>query len=547
MEHSTSPVTRVWNLLREEKSDITAIYFFAILGGLIQLSLPVGVQAIIGFVLGGTLSASLTVLITVLVAGVLLSGMMQINQMKIIERIQQKIFVKYAYAFADRIPKLDLKKIDAFYLPELVNRFFDTVPLQKSISKLLLDLPVAMIQILFGLILLSFYHPFFILFGVLLLLLLWLILHVTGGRGLESSLTESRYKYALAGWFEEIARLIKSFKFSSGAGLHLKKADERTIGYLNARTSHFSVLLLQYRTLVVFKVMITAALLIAGVILLLNQQINIGQFVAAEIIILIVINSVEKIIVNLDSVYDVLTAVEKIGKLIDKPLETSGKYEIANSIALSVEAQNMSFGYEAERQIIQNVTFQVSAGEKACITGNDGSGKSTLLKLLTGGYKDFSGSLLINDIPIGNYNLASLRERMGILFSQENVFHGTLWENITMGKPVIDKEHINYLSGLTGLNAFLSSLPLGYDTELDPTGNRLPRNVIQKILLVRALAHKPQLLLMEEPWLGIEEQYRVDIQHMLLQLKDTTVIVAANDENFAARCNQTINLATLIK
>ena len=547
MEHSTSPVTRVWNLLREEKSDITAIYFFAILGGLIQLSLPVGVQAIIGFVLGGTLSASLTVLITVLVAGVLLSGMMQINQMKIIERIQQKIFVKYAYAFADRIPKLDLKKIDAFYLPELVNRFFDTVPLQKSISKLLLDLPVAMIQILFGLILLSFYHPFFILFGVLLLLLLWLILHVTGGRGLESSLTESRYKYALAGWFEEIARLIKSFKFSSGAGLHLKKADERTIGYLNARTSHFSVLLLQYRTLVVFKVMITAALLIAGVILLLNQQINIGQFVAAEIIILIVINSVEKIIVNLDSVYDVLTAVEKIGKLIDKPLETSGKYEIANSIALSVEAQNMSFGYEAERQIIQNLTFQVSAGEKACITGNDGSGKSTLLKLLTGGYKDFSGSLLINDIPIGNYNLASLRERMGILFSQENVFHGTLWENITMGKPVIDKEHINYLSGLTGLNAFLSSLPLGYDTELDPTGNRLPRNVIQKILLVRALAHKPQLLLMEEPWLGIEEQYRVDIQHMLLQLKDTTVIIAANDENFAARCNQTINLATLIK
>jgi ABC-type bacteriocin/lantibiotic exporter with double-glycine peptidase domain len=487
------------------------------------------------------------VLITVLVAGVLLSGMMQINQMKIIERIQQKIFVKYAYAFADRIPKLDLKKIDAFYLPELVNRFFDTVPLQKSISKLLLDLPVAMIQILFGLILLSFYHPFFILFGVLLLLLLWLILHVTGGRGLESSLTESRYKYALAGWFEEIARLIKSFKFSSGAGLHLKKADERTIGYLNARTSHFSVLLLQYRTLVVFKVMITAALLIAGVILLLNQQINIGQFVAAEIIILIVINSVEKIIVNLDSVYDVLTAVEKIGKLIDKPLETSGKYEIANSIALSVEAQNMSFGYEAERQIIQNVTFQVSAGEKACITGNDGSGKSTLLKLLTGGYKDFSGSLLINDIPIGNYNLASLRERMGILFSQENVFHGTLWENITMGKPVIDKEHINYLSGLTGLNAFLSSLPLGYDTELDPTGNRLPRNVIQKILLVRALAHKPQLLLMEEPWLGIEEQYRVDIQHMLLQLKDTTVIIAANDENFAARCNQTINLAILIK
>lgn len=543
MEQSISPVTRIWNLVREEKSDITAIYFFAILSGLIQLSLPVGVQAIIGFVLGGTLSASLAVLITVLVTGVLLAGIMQINQMKIIEKIQQKIFVKYAYAFADRIPKLDLKKIDAFYLPELVNRFFDTISLQKSISKLLLDLPIAMIQILFGLILLSFYHPFFVLFGVLLLLLLWLILYTTGSRGLESSLAESTYKYGLVGWLEEMARLVKSFKFSSDAGLHLKKADEKTIGYINARTTHFTVLLLQYRTLVAFKVMITASLLIAGVVLLLNQQINIGQFVAAEIIILIVINSVEKIIINLDSVYDVLTAVEKIGKLTDKPVETSGSYQIENSIALGVEAQNLYFGYEADKLVIKNVSFKITPGEKVCISGNDGSGKSTLLKLLTGVYKDFSGSLLVNNIPIGNYNLLSLRERTGILFPQENIFHGTLWENITMGRPGIDKDHINYLAGKTGLHTFLTTLPLGYDTELDPTGKRLPKNVIQKVLLVRALAHKPKLLILEEPWLGIEEQYRQDIQQLLLGSKDTTVIIAANDEIFAGRCNQSIHLS----
>lgn len=543
MEQSITPVTRIWNLVREEKSDITAIYFFAILNGLIQLSLPVGIQAIIGFVLGGTLSASLAVLITILVTGVLLAGIMQINQMKIIEKIQQKIFVKYAYAFADRIPKLDLKKIDAFYLPELVNRFFDTVSLQKSISKLLLDLPIAMIQILFGLILLSLYHPFFILFGMLLLLLLWLILYTTGSKGFESSLAESTYKYGLAGWFEEMARLVKSFKFSSGAGLHLKKADEKTIGYINARTTHFGILLIQYRTLVAFKVMITAALLIAGVVLLLKQQINIGQFVASEIIIFIIINSVEKIIINLDSVYDVLTAVEKIGKLTDKPVETSGNYKTENSIALGVEARNLHFGYEAGKEVIKNVSFKITPGEKACITGNNGSGKSTLLKLLTGVYKDFSGSLLINNIPIGNYDLASLRERTGILFPEENIFHGTLWENITMGKFGIDQEHINNLLVKTGLHTFLAALPLGYDTELDPTGKRLPKNVIQKILLVRALAHKPKLLLMEEPWLGIEEQYRQDIQQLLLQSKDTTVIIAANDETFARRCNQSIHLA----
>ena len=539
MNHILSPVARIWNLVREERSDITGIYFYAVLNGLIQLSLPVGIQAIIGFILAGTLSASLVLLISLIIAGVLLVGLMQINQMKIIEKIQQKIFVRYAYAFADHIPRLDLKKVDSFYLPELVNRFFDTIALQKSISKLLLDLPAATIQIFFGLILLSFYHPSFILFGVILVLLLWLILYATGNKGLKSSLAESSYKYAVAAWFEELARVVKSFKFSSGSLLHLKKADERTVNYLSARTKHFSILLLQYRTLVAFKVAITAAMLIVGVILLLNQQINIGQFVAAEIIIITVINSIEKIIINLDSVYDVLTSVEKINKLIDKPVEGSGTYISETGKGISIKANDIGFGYD-DNPVLSGISFHIKAGEKVCIAGKDGSGKSTLLKLLTGVYNELAGSLSINDVPIGNYHLPSLRKEMGIFLLQESIFQGTLWENITMGKEV-NKEYLSNLVQQTGLIHFLQALPLGYDTELDPAGKRLPQNVMQKILLVRALVHQPQLLLLEEPWRGIDDPYKTNIRQLLLSL-EATVIVATNDEQFMPHAHQVIHL-----
>ena len=539
MDNVLSPVARIWNLVREERSDITGIYFYAVLNGLIQLSLPVGIQAIIGFILAGTLSASLVLLISLIIAGVLLVGLMQINQMKIIEKIQQKIFVRYAYAFADHIPRLDLKKVDSFYLPELVNRFFDTIALQKSISKLLLDLPAATIQIFFGLILLSFYHPSFILFGVILVLLLWLILYATGNKGLKSSLAESSYKYAVAAWFEELARVVKSFKFSSGSLLHLKKADERTVNYLSARTKHFSILLLQYRTLVAFKVAITAAMLIVGVILLLNQQINIGQFVAAEIIIITVINSIEKIIINLDSVYDVLTSVEKINKLIDKPVEGSGTYISETGKGISIKANNIGFGYD-DSPVLSGISFHIKAGEKVCIAGKDGSGKSTLLKLLTGVYNELAGSLSINDVPIGNYHLPSLRKEMGIFLLQESIFQGTLWENITMGKEV-NKEYLSNLVQQTGLIHFLQALPLGYDTELDPAGKRLPQNVTQKILLVRALVHQPQLLLLEEPWRGIDDPYKTNIRQLLLSL-EATVIVATNDEQFMPHAHQVIHL-----
>lgn len=540
MDFRISPAARIWSLVQQEKKDITAIYFYSVLNGLIQLSLPLGVQAIIGYVLGGTLSASLILLISLMVFGVLLVGILQIGQMKIIEKIQQKIFVRYSFAFADRMPKLDLKKVDNYYLPELVNRFFDTITLQKSISKLLLDLPTAMIQILFGLILLSFYHPAFILFGVILVLTLWLILYSTGSKGLQSSLAESSYKYAVAGWFEEMARVVKSFKFSSGSTLHIRKADEKTGNYLQVRTKHFLILLLQYKTLVAFKVAITAAMLIVGVILLLDQQINIGQFVAAEIIIITVINSVEKIIINLDSVYDVLTAVEKISKLTDKPIEESGTLQLNETGGISIITKSLNFGYDG-RAVIQNLSLEIPAGSKVAITGNEGSGKSTLLKLFTGIYTAFEGSLLINNIPIANYDLQSLRRRTGIFFLYENIFHGTLLENLTMGRET-EQTYLQSLVQKTGLHLFLQSLPRGYDSEIDPTGKRLPTNVIHKILLVRAMVNKPQLLLLEDPWRGMEQQFKTQIQQMLLELKNTTVVVTTNDDAFINNCEQVIRL-----
>lgn len=535
-----SPATRLWNLVREEKSDVTAIYFFAILSGLIQLTLPVGIQAIIGFVLGGTLSASLTLLICLLVLAVLATGIIQVNQMKVIERIRQRIFVRYAVAFADRIPKLDLKNVDGYYLPELVNRFFETVALQKGFAKLLLDLPIAVIQIVFGLLLLSLYHPFFILFGAAILILLWVILRTTGYQGLHTSLAESSFKYGLAGWLEEMARLVKSFKFSSGE-LHLKKADEKTISYLQARTKHFDVLVFQYRILIGFKTLITAGMLVGGVFLLLDQQINIGQFVAAEIIIITIIASIEKIITNLDSVYDVMTAVEKINKLIDKPVESGGSYKLEPAAPMNIQAKGLSFAYN-DKSIIRNLGFDIKHGDKVCVTGEAGAGKSTLLRLLTGVYKDFDGQLLINGLPLANYDLSSLRERMGILFQHENIFHGTLWENLTMGRQHIDKTFLNELCVITGLHSFLASLPLGYDTELDPTGKRLPRNTVQKILLIRSLVHKPSLLILEDPLQGIEEHFQDAIQNLILSANDTTLVVATDDEMFANKCNQIIQL-----
>lgn len=543
MARTMSPLTRILNLVKLERKEIAAVYIYAILNGLIQLSLPLGVQAIVGFVLGSSMRASLIILIVLIVIGVLAVGIMQVNQMKVIEKIQQKIFVRYTFSFANHIPKLDLKQTDNIYLPELVNRFFDIPVLQKSLSKILLDIPTASIQIIFGLILLSFYHPAFILFGIILIILLWAILRYTGSKGLQTSINESSYKYQVAAWLAETARVIKTIKLTRSNNLHLRKTDESVVGYLDARNSHFQILLFQYNVLILFKTVITAAMLIVGTLLLVNQQLNIGQFIAAEIVILLVLNSVEKLIMNLESVYDTLTSIEKIGNLTDKPIEKNGSVQLAKSHkGIKLEMQGVSFSYNDEIDILQNISLLIGSGEKVCVMGKDSAGKSTLLRLLAGAYTDFKGAILLDDLPIGNYDLASIRSQTGVLLSQQDIFHGTLWENISLGNDDISMETVIGYAGKVGLNDFIATLKNGYDTILDPTGKRLPSNVIRKLLLVRALAAAPRLLLLEEPWINAENTYRQQIFQLLRDTNNATVIVVSNDEEFASQCDKVITI-----
>jgi len=534
---------KLLEVLKYEKEEISAIYFYAIISGLVQLSLPMGIQSIIGFVLGGAISTSLILLIVFVIAGVFVAGLLQVNQMKIIEKIQQQLFVRYSFQYAHTIPNLSLKDVDGYYLPELVNRFFDTVSLQKGISKLLLDVPAATIQIIFGLTLLSFYHPVFIFFGMTLLLVLYLILRATGNKGIQTSIEESNYKYKVAGYLEELARVVTTLKFSRGNRLHINRTDEHTAGYLKSRTAHFRILVFQYWTLIGFKVVITSAMLIIGSILLVNQQLNIGQFIAAEIVILMVISSVEKLIINLDKVYDVLTSVEKITKLTEKPVEQTGSIPLDTSEGISVTARNLSFSYQEGRQVLRQVSFEIGAGEKVCLQGSYSSGKSTLLRLLTGVYPITEGSLYINEIPVNSYDISSLRSNSAIMLHLQDIFQGSLRDNICMGDDTVSIAQMEKLASLVGLKPFINSQREGYDTMLHPAGQHLSGRVIRKILLMRALVHRPKLLLLEEPWLGLEEMYRQRIQNYLLQeLPDTTVIVVSNDQEFGRQCDKTIVL-----
>ena len=264
MKEIMSPWKRFVGLLELDKQDIKQIFYYAIFAGLVALTLPLGIQAIINLIQGAQVSTSWIVLVILVTLGVAFHGILQLMQIRILENIQQKIFTRSSFEFTYRFPKIKMSELRNYYPPELANRFFDTLTVQKGLAKILLDFPAAFLQILFGLILLSFYHPFFIIYGLLLVILIYVVFKYTARRGLETSLNESKEKYKVAHWIQEVARSLISFKLSGRTQLAMQQNDALTTEYLEARESHFKILVLQFVQMIGFKVLVTAGLLIIG-------------------------------------------------------------------------------------------------------------------------------------------------------------------------------------------------------------------------------------------------------------------------------------------
>ena len=538
-----TPLQRLYDLLKIDKKDISQILFYAIFSGLVSLSMPLGIQAIINFIQSGRVSASWIVLVVLVVIGVALVGILSLMQLRITENLQQKIFVRSSFEFSYRLPKIKFEEYNNQYPPELANRFFDTLTIQKGASKLLLDFSTALLQIIFGLILLSLYHPFFIVFGILLFLLLFSIFRFSYSSGLYTSMKESKYKYKVVSWLQEIARNNFSFRKNENFDFALQKNDYLVSEYLSYREKHFGVIKRQFAQLIVFKIIITASLLIIGGFLVIQQQMNIGQFVAAEIIILLVINSVEKIIIGLETFYDVLTAVEKIGQVTD--LETEFVNETDKILCytnLTLETENIKFKFpEATDYTLQDINLKINLKEKIYLEGGNGSGKTTLIRLLSGLLQPTSGSFFINDDTFQKIDLSMYRSQIGTIISSETPFEGTILENITCNNPNISHDDIKWAIENVQLGSFIKSLPNGLQTALFPEGKHLSSSNAQKILLARSIVTKPKILFYEDPLDKMDADVAAQIIDFITSDKNNwTVIVSSKNDYWKQKCNRKI-------
>jgi ABC-type bacteriocin/lantibiotic exporter with double-glycine peptidase domain len=317
-----TPWQRLARMLDTERDTIRYIFFYALVAGLVSLTLPLGTQAVFNLVSTGAVFASTYILIGVVVGGVLLGGVLLLGQMVLVEAIEQRLFAKAAIEFAYRLPRIRAEALAGENPPELVNRFFDILTVQKGLTKLLINLVFAAFQILFGVLVLAFYHPVFIALGLFTILSIVGIYALNYRRALSTSIEESAYKYAVVDWLEQVAADLPAYRDDAARREYaLARTDELTAGYLRARNGHFRVLKAYFNYGIALRLLLTGGLLIAGTLFVVSRQMSLGQFVAAEVLIVQISSAIEKLVSGVSTVFDMLTGAEKLAAVTDLPLE----------------------------------------------------------------------------------------------------------------------------------------------------------------------------------------------------------------------------------
>ena len=532
------PLKRLIQFLSPESRDLRTVFIFSIVVGILSLTTPLAVEAVVNTIAFGRYLQPLIILSLIVFVFLAFRGGLGVLMTVVVEIIQRRLFVRVVDDVAfklTRVPYLYLKK---HHGPELVNRFFDIVNVQKITSKLLLESLMLILQTVIGLTVLAFYHPFLLGYDIALIAIMTLLMFLVGRGAIKTAKTESKQKYQTAAWLQEIVRHPTTFKFNGGSGFAVARADEFASEYIQSRRDHFRILMRQVILSFTMQAAAATVLLGLGGYLVIDGQMTLGQLVAAELIVTVILGSFAKLGKDLESFYDLMASIDKLGVLFDLPTEPVDKLELA---PIAGPSQLALVGLQAsETQVPLNTRLR--PGSLVVIYGGSGSGKSRLIETIAGQRPPLSGHCLINDFRVDLIGQESLQAKLGLLTDIE-IFGGTVEENLRMGRHQVGSREINSIVDKLGLHETITNLDRGFETELAINGFPLSTGQAVRLVLARALISQPGTLLVDGLLDRLADGDIADIMDRLQRFHEcTTMIIATGRQEIAERADFRIDL-----
>lgn len=544
-KQATSAYGRLKQMIFEDKDDLVLILIYTFFSGLFSLSIPLATQIIVNTVAAGVFLQPLTVIAGLVLFGLCFAAILRLLTLWIVEQIRQRTFARVTLRLAYRVPRVRHTALAKEYLPELVNRFFDTITVQSGWFNFLLDAPAAALQVLVGLVLLAIYSPWLLLFDLIVIGFFLLEVFAFGYGGFRTRSDETTQRFLIAEWLEEIARCETGIKTNGIPPFLIEQADKLLTEYVKLRRIHFKVLFRQATGLFFFQALASAGILGCGGYLVIHRQLTMGQLVASLLIVNMVLPGLERLVRNMQNVYELLSALNKIGYVEDLPLERKGGEILPKSTqGARIDIRGLRFAYNEGSDVLQGLDLSLSPGERISLFGPNGSGKTTLAEILCGLLEPKAGLVQINGIDVRDLDLQSLRNAVALMSDANEIFPGTIIENIGLGRKEISHFDIMWALNLVQFNEELHYLPDGLKTVLSTGGKNLSRGQAQKLLLARAIVKRPQLLILDEAFTAIEERSKLDILDRIYSPDLAwTIIDISHDADSILRSSRIVVLA----
>ncbi len=533
-----SPLRRFMGLLRLDRRDIGTVALFALVAGILSLATPLAIESLVNVVSWGTYWQPLLVLATMLLACLGLSGLLRVLQTCLVEIIQRRQLVRIVGDLAHRFPRANQASLAGEYPRELANRLFDIMTIQKATSVLLLDGVSLVLTTALGMALLAFYHPFLLGFDLVLLISMISLTWLLGRGGIRTAIEESMTKYRIVHWLQDVLASPGAFKVNGGESLAIDRANRLASDYIRARKRQFHVIIRQVTFAVGLQVVASTILLGLGGWLVIQQQLTLGQLVASELVVTVVVGSFAKAGKSIEKFYDLMAGVEKVGHLLDIPVDPRRQQEVGSDRQGEIWWDDLSIHDPAGA--VRVPALRIKAGSRVAVVGEDSHAKSLLLRVLAGLSKASKGMAEVAGVDARFAGIASAGRIVGYAGPVE-VFNGTLVENVSLGRTGVGRNRVRDVLQQLGLWSNVLRLPEGGGTMLQTGGYPLNRSEVAVLMIARAIAAHPSVVLIDGLLDDLPEEWFDQVWETLANPAEPwTVLVATKSHRVISRCNDQI-------
>jgi putative ABC transport system ATP-binding protein len=360
----------------------------------------------------------------------------------------------------------------------------------------------------------------------------------------------SHAKYETLGWLQEIANNLLHFKVTVSRPLLTVRTDALLVTYLEARRARFRILIRQYLSSVAWQACVHSALIAMAGWLLAEGQITLGQLVAAEVIVGSLLLNFDSVVKRMPHLFYLLTALTELDELLSRPKDRQPRQAcqpLPDPMihGLRVTCTGLSFAYAGAPPVFEQFDMDVAPGEAVAVQAEASSGQLALARVLAGLYAPTSGVIRYNGVDLRDLDPEQLQCHLGVVFDHQlTLFEGTLQDNITMGRPAAGYRDVQWALRMVELEDEMDAMPQGLLTPVSFRGKAFTTNLVQRILVARAIVTRPSVLILEGTLPGIPADLRERILRRMCSKEEAwSVICISTDPTFTPPAARRLTLA----